>query len=75
MNKIICTLVTASVLVGGYAYGQNKPKTQDKQGKQALRDSQMDEEGRLRDVEVVVSGTNVGGLKDYYWVPYVHFGV
>src|SRR5271170_3702032 len=43
VNKLICTLVTASVLVGGSAYGQNKPKpTNDKQTKQALRDSQMD---------------------------------
>ena len=43
MNKLICTLVTASVLVGGSAYGQNKPKpTNDKQSKQALKDSQMD---------------------------------
>ena len=41
MNKIICTLVTASVLVGGSAYGQNKA-TNDKHTKQALRDSQMD---------------------------------
>ena len=37
MNKILCILVTASVLVGGAAYGQNKSNT-----KQPLRDSQMD---------------------------------
>ena len=43
VNKLACTLVTASVLVGGSAYGQNKPKTtNDKPAKQALRDSQMD---------------------------------
>jgi hypothetical protein len=40
MNKIICTIVTASVLVGGAAYGQNKSKTT--HDKQPLRDSQMD---------------------------------
>ena len=40
MNKIICTIVTASVLVGGAAYGQNKSKTA--HDKQAMRDSQMD---------------------------------
>lgn len=40
MNKIICTIVTASVLVGGAAYGQNKTKTT--HDKQPLRDSQMD---------------------------------
>ena len=40
MNKIICTIVTASVLVGGSAYGQNKTKTA--HDKQPLRDSQMD---------------------------------
>jgi hypothetical protein len=40
MNKIICTLVTASVLVGGTAYGQSKSKTT--HDKQPLRDSQMD---------------------------------
>src|SRR5271154_6556572 len=38
MNKIICSLVTASVLVSGAAYGQSKPKTTP----QPLRDSQMD---------------------------------
>src|SRR5580692_9003600 len=38
MNKVICTLVTASVLVSGAAYGQSKPKTT----KQPLQDSQMD---------------------------------
>ena len=43
MNKLACTLVTASVLVGGSAYGQNKPKpSNDKQTKQALRDNQLD---------------------------------
>jgi len=40
MNKIICTLVTASVLVSGAAYGQSKAKTT--HDKQPLRDSQMD---------------------------------
>jgi hypothetical protein len=40
VNKLICTLVTASVLVGGSAYGQNK--TNHKQAKQALLDNQMD---------------------------------
>ena len=40
MNKVICTLVTASVLVSGAAYGQSKSKTTHE--KQALRDSQMD---------------------------------
>jgi hypothetical protein len=40
MNKIVCTLVTASVLVSGAAYGQSKPKTNHE--KQPLRDSQMD---------------------------------
>ena len=37
MNKLVCTLVTASVLVSGAAYGQNKSKTA-----QPLRDNQMD---------------------------------
>src|SRR5258707_2137869 len=40
MNKLVCTLVTASVLVSGVAYGQSKSKTT--HDKQALRDSQMD---------------------------------
>ena len=40
MNKIICTIVTASVLLGGAAYGQNKSTTT--HDKQPLRDSQMD---------------------------------
>ena len=40
MNKIICTIVTASVLVSGAAYGQSKSKTT--HDKQAMRDSQMD---------------------------------
>src|ERR1700723_1527271 len=40
MNKIICTLVTAPVLVSGAAYGQSKAKTA--HDKQPLRDSQMD---------------------------------
>src|SRR5580692_2701891 len=40
MNKVICTLVTASVLVSGAAYGQSKAKTT--HDKQPLRDSQMD---------------------------------
>src|ERR1700733_4020705 len=38
MNKVICSLVTASVLVSGAAYGQSKPKTTP----QPLRDNQMD---------------------------------
>jgi hypothetical protein len=43
MNKMVCTLVTASVLVSGYAYGQNTTKPAPaKQTKQQLRDSQMD---------------------------------
>jgi len=40
MNKLICTFVTASVLVSGAAYGQNKTKTT--HDKQQLRDNQMD---------------------------------
>src|SRR5580704_7376271 len=44
MNKMVCTLVTASVLVSGYVYGQNTTnKTAPaKQTKQQLRDTQMD---------------------------------
>jgi hypothetical protein len=43
MNKLVCTLVTASALVSGSAFGQGKTKpATDKQSKQALRDSQMD---------------------------------
>src|SRR5258705_6996667 len=43
MNKLVCTLVTASVLVSGSAFGQGKTKSaSDKQSKQPLRDSQMD---------------------------------
>ena len=43
MNKLVCTLVTASVLVSGSAFGQGKTKpATDKQSKQPLRDSQMD---------------------------------
>jgi len=59
VNKIICTLVTASVLVGGYAYGQNKPKTQDKQGKQALRDSQMDNLTAAGDPSIAANNSTV----------------
>ncbi len=40
MNRILCTFVTASVLVSGAAFGQSKPKTT--HDKQPLRDSQMD---------------------------------
>jgi hypothetical protein len=44
MYKLVCTLVTASVLVSGSAYGQNKTNaSHDKQSKQQpLRDTQMD---------------------------------
>src|SRR5271170_2024599 len=43
MNKMVCTLVTASVLVSGYVYGQNATKPAPaKQTKQQLRDAQMD---------------------------------
>src|ERR1700747_2372280 len=43
MNKLVCTLITASVLVSGSAFGQGKTKSaSDKQSKQPLRDSQMD---------------------------------
>ena len=38
MNKLVCTLVTASVLVGGSAFAQDKSAS----GKQSLRDNQMD---------------------------------
>ena len=51
MNKIICTFVTASVLVSGAAYGQSKPKTN--HDKQPLRDSQMD--------KVTAAGEDAGG--------------
>jgi hypothetical protein len=40
MNRILCTFVTASVLVSGAAYGQSKPKTT--HDKQTLKDTQMD---------------------------------
>ena len=49
MNKIICSLVTASVLVGGAAYGQSTSKTTQKQ---PMRDSQMDK---------VTAGQSEGG--------------
>jgi hypothetical protein len=43
MKKFVCTFVTASVLVTGSAFGQDKTKlASDKQSKQSLRDSQMD---------------------------------
>ena len=59
-NKTICTLVTASVLVAGTAYGQNKPKTtQDKQGKQALRDSQMDSLTAAGDPSIAANNSTV----------------
>lgn len=38
MNKLVCTLVTASVLVSGSAFAQDKSAS----GKQSLRDNQMD---------------------------------
>jgi hypothetical protein len=41
MNKLVCGIVTASVLVSGSAFGQGKTKSAtDKQSKQPLRDSQ-----------------------------------
>ncbi|MEO6909808.1 MAG: hypothetical protein ABI158_02650, partial [Edaphobacter sp.] len=41
MNKLICTLVTASVLTAGAAYGQAKHQTTNKTP-QAISDTQMD---------------------------------
>ena len=40
MNRILCTFVTASVLVSGAAFGQSTTKTT--QGKQPMVDTQMD---------------------------------
>jgi hypothetical protein len=43
MNKLVCTLVTASVLVSGSAFGQSKnTAASDKPSKQSLLDNQMD---------------------------------
>ena len=43
VNKIICILVTASVLSGGSVYGQTKHQTHNRQNKpHAISDTQMD---------------------------------
>ena len=56
MNKLICTFVTASVLVSGAAYGQSKPKTN--HDKQALRDSQMDKVTAAGEEQEAVAANN-----------------
>ncbi|KAI1085982.1 CHAT domain-containing protein [Rostrohypoxylon terebratum] len=41
----------------------------------ALRDGEIKKDGEARDAKLVCSGTQVQGLPNFYWVPYVHFGV